>query len=390
MAISFYTGIPRSGKSYKAVSKIYDLFVEKEPTKIDSFFTKIKLKSTKKEDYLNCYTNINQFNYEISPKILKFEFDEIYDKLNLLYSLYMDKNPDNILIEKAIELNLYKSLFVIDECHNYLKSKENPVLVWWFTYHGHLYQDIILITQDLKLVNDEYKRVAEFFYKAVPQRLRFSKNTFKYRQYSSWQMYQKDYINTESVKARQEVFSLYVSGATVNTKPIIYKYIFIFIVLILILLYFFNDFLNSIEPNKNELQNQVPTIPQIQTNTNSNNSIETNEATQNFNNQISEQQPTNIELKEEETNLKLFKFTCFKLYCYYKQDNNYTLEIPYSFLVSLTKDMDKSKKFTLSEKNRTVIYLLANEEKLNFTKGVQNETKQNDSNILTGAVNQPK
>lgn len=32
-----------------------------------------------------------------------------------------------------------------------------------------------LITQDLKLVNDEYKRVAEFFYKAVPQRLRFSK-----------------------------------------------------------------------------------------------------------------------------------------------------------------------------------------------------------------------
>ena len=69
MAISFYTGIPRSGKSYKAVSKIYDLFVDKEPSKLDSLLTKVKLKSQKKEDYTNCYTNINQFNFEISPKI---------------------------------------------------------------------------------------------------------------------------------------------------------------------------------------------------------------------------------------------------------------------------------------------------------------------------------
>lgn len=388
MAISFYTGIPRSGKSYKAVSKIYDLFVDKEPSKLDSLLTKVKLKSQKKEDYTNCYTNINQFNFEISPKILKFEFDEIYDKLNILYALYMDKNPDDVLIEKAKELNIFKSLFVIDECHNYLKSKENPVLVWWFTYHGHLYQDIILITQDLKLVNDEYKRVAEFFYKAVPQRLRFSKNTFKYRQYSSWQMYQKDYISTESVKANNDVFSLYVSGATVHTKPIIYKYLIMFFILILFVLYFFNDFLNSFEPPKKE----EPKKEQIQTN----NQVTQTQPIQQPINQTTQQsnnhnQPilSNTESQEDTANLKLFKFTCFQTFCYYKQDNKSTLEIPMTFLIAITKDMDKSKKFMMFEKNRTVIYLLANEEKFNFTKGVQNENQENTSDFPTGA-NQPK
>lgn len=79
----------------------------------------------------------------IFRKLLKFDLIHYYIDLTILHSLYMDKEPDSVLIEKAKELKLYKVLFVIDEAHNYLKSKENPVLVWWFTYHGHLYQDII-------------------------------------------------------------------------------------------------------------------------------------------------------------------------------------------------------------------------------------------------------
>lgn len=382
MAISYYTGIPRSGKSYKAVSLIYNLFVEKESTFIDSYLKALKIKKDKKEDYLYCYTNINQFNFDISEKLLKFDFDSLLLDLTILHSLYMDKEPDSVLIEKAKELKLYKVLFVIDEAHNYLKSKENPVLVWWFTYHGHLYQDIILITQDLKLVNDEYKRVAEFFYKAVPQRLRFSKNTFKYRQYSSWQMYQKDYISTESIKARQEVFSLYVSGATVHTRPIIYKYLTMFFILILILLYFFNDFINSFETQKKEentpQQTQQQNINQVQP---------INQATQQSNNP-NDKFIQNTEI-EESNNLKLFKFNCFKNFCYYKQNNKDTLEIPMSFLIAITKDIDKSKKYQVFEKDRKIIYLLIDEQKLNFIQGVQNENDSKESNSFTGAVIQP-
>ncbi len=388
MAISFYTGIPRSGKSYKAVALIYNLFVDKEPNKLDSLLTKVKLKSEKKEDYINCYTNINQFNFDISPDIIKLDFEELQTKLTILYALYMEKNPDDVLIEKAKELNIFKSLFVIDECHNYLKSKENNVLVWWFTYHGHLYQDIILITQDLKLVNDEYKRVAEFFYKAVPQRLRFSKGTFKYRQYSSWQMYQKDYISTESLKANDKVFSMYVSGATVHTKPIIYKYLIIFFILILFVLYFFNDFLNSFEPPKKE----EPKKEQIETNINQTQSIQQpiNQTTQQPNNQNNQSILDNTKIEEDTTNLKLYKFNCFKDFCYYKQDKQITIEIPMPFLIAISKDMDKSNKYMLFEKNRTVIYLLANEEKLNFIKGVQNEKDIEKDNSFTGGINQPK
>ena len=388
MAISFYTGIPRSGKSYKAVALIYNLFVDKEPNKLDSLLTKVKLKSEKKEDYINCYTNINQFNFDISPDIIKLDFEELQTKLTILYALYMEKNPDDVLIEKAKELNIFKSLFVIDECHNYLKSKENNVLVWWFTYHGHLYQDIILITQDLKLVNDEYKRVAEFFYKAVPQRLRFSKGTFKYRQYSSWQMYQKDYISTESLKANDKVFSMYVSGATVHTKPIIYKYLIIFFILILFVLYFFNDFLNSFEPPKKE----EPKKEQIETNINQTQSIQQpiNQTTQQPNNQNNQPIMHNTKIEEDTTNLKLYKFNCFKDFCYYKQDKQITIEIPMPFLIAISKDMDKSNKYMLFEKNRTVIYLLANEEKLNFIKGVQNEKDIEKDNSFTGGINQPK
>ena len=386
MAISFYTGIPRSGKSYKAVALIYNLFVDKEPNKLDSLLTKVKLKSEKKEDYINCYTNINQFNFDISPDIIKLDFEELQTKLTILYALYMEKNPDDVLIEKAKELNIFKSLFVIDECHNYLKSKENNVLVWWFTYHGHLYQDIILITQDLKLVNDEYKRVAEFFYKAVPQRLRFSKGTFKYRQYSSWQMYQKDYISTESLKANDKVFSMYVSGATVHTKPIIYKYLIIFFILILFVLYFFNDFLNSFEPPKKE----EPKKEQIETNINQTQSIQQpiNQTTQQPNNQNNQSILDNTKIEEDTTNLKLYKFNCFKDFCYYKQDKQITIEIPMPFLIAISKDMDKSNKYMLFEKNRTVIYLLANEEKFNFIKGVQNENKE-DGNSLMPTVGIP-
>ena len=303
-------------------------------------------------------------------------------------ALQSEKNPDDVLIEKAKELNIFKSLFVIDECHNYLKSKENNVLVWWFTYHGHLYQDIILITQDLKLVNDEYKRVAEFFYKAVPQRLRFSKGTFKYRQYSSWQMYQKDYISTESLKANDKVFSMYVSGATVHTKPIIYKYLIIFFILILFVLYFFNDFLNSFEPPKKE----EPKKEQIETNINQTQSIQQpiNQTTQQPNNQNNQSILDNTKIEEDTTNLKLYKFNCFKDFCYYKQDKQITIEIPMPFLIAISKDMDKSNKYMLFEKNRTVIYLLANEEKLNFIKGVQNEKDIEKDNSFTGGINQPK
>ena len=81
---------------------------------------------------------------------------------------------------RAKKLNLYKALFVIDEAHNFFQTKDD-VLVWWLTYHRHLYQDIFLITQNLALIDRKYKPLAEYFYKAVPSSLRLNKKVFKYK-----------------------------------------------------------------------------------------------------------------------------------------------------------------------------------------------------------------
>lgn len=375
MAITFYTGIPRSGKSLKAVAKIYHTFVTPKLSKLETYLIKKGIKKPFVNPYENCYTNINQFNFEISPLIFKFDFDEIYNKLNELYVLYMAKKSDEELIEKAKELNIYKSLFVIDECHNYLKSKENPVLVWWFTYHGHLFQDIILITQDLKLVNDEYKRVAEFFYKAVPQRLRVSKNVFKYRSFSSYQMYQKDLINTETLKVIPEYFNLYVSGDSPKSKSIIHKFIFIMLILFLITPILIYKFIDNLNQDKQTENSQVQELPNNQTT---------------LNNSVPIVSPG---VKDEiinpgvtpgiNQNLKLFKFNCFDKFCYYKIDKKSTIEIPMNILKSFLMNIDEDKKFTEILNNRLYIYALVDETKFNFiNKGVTNENEKNNTNIL--------
>ena len=61
MAISYLTGIPKSGKTYLAVYKIWENFV-KEPKK--SIFSK----ESPKNKYKICYTNINEFDFSKAIK----------------------------------------------------------------------------------------------------------------------------------------------------------------------------------------------------------------------------------------------------------------------------------------------------------------------------------
>jgi zona occludens toxin len=377
MAISYYTGIPRSGKSLKAVAKIYHTFVPQKLSFLDNLLIKKGLKKSFVNPYENCYTNINQFNFAISDKIYKLDYEELYINLTILHSLYMEKATDEELIEKAKELKLFKSLFVIDEAHNYLKKKEDAVLVWWFTYHAHLYQDIILITQDLKLVNDEYKRTAEYFYRAIPQRLRLNKNVFKYRSYSSYQMYQKDILGTESLKVIPEYFKLYVSGDSPKTKSILHKYLFFILIALLFVAYAINKFFNQFST---ETPTETPTQKEITQNEN----LSKTQTIENSNLPI---QDIKTQINQ---NLKLFKFNCFDYFCYYKIANN-TLEIPQNILKQFLLNIEDDYKFTQIKNNRLLIYLLVDEQKFNFiNKEVQNETdtkQDNNSSIIPNFSN---
>ena len=271
MAITYLTGIPRSGKSYYAVYKLYRYFVGKFPRrpKMVSFFYRLFKKWLKKENrkqflaslykhfgskqkfYYVAYTNINQFDFSLSNQLKPFVYDAIYSHLDLLNAMYLDGKNDDELISYAKEHNLYNCLFVIDECQNFF-SKEDKVLTWWFTYHGHLHQDIMLITQNLDLVHKAYFKIAEFFYRAIPPSNRLFSNKFRYMQFNSHSLYKTDRIGVFNVPMLQNVFKMYVSGAENNAPSVVRKYFAFALLFFLLLIFVFYYFMSTFQTEKKE------------------------------------------------------------------------------------------------------------------------------------------
>lgn len=243
MAITFLTGIPRSGKTYYAMFLLYMQFIFVKPVTAFSKFMDKYFPKKPSRSYEIAYTNINQFDFSKSPKIKPFDYFAVYPELEILCLMYLDKKTDDELIEYARSVNLYNCLFVIDECQNFF-AKEDKVLTWWFTYHGHLYHDLILITQNLDLIHTSYAKLGEFFYKAVPPSSRFFSNKFRYVQFNSAKLFQKDKIGDFHVPMIKEIFDMYVSGASNNAKSHVKKYLAYSLVLILILIFAFRQFLS--------------------------------------------------------------------------------------------------------------------------------------------------
>ncbi|MDY3776400.1 MAG: zonular occludens toxin domain-containing protein, partial [Campylobacter sp.] len=225
---SFFSVMPAIIKAYKNNEKHKSL---------DEI---LKDNEKKDNDYLVAYTNINEFKFELCEHIKKLDFLDLENKLTMLYTEYKNNKDsgDKELIELASELGLYKALFVIDEIHNFL-DKDNEVLRWWLTYHRHLYQEMYLITQDLSLVSNEYKTIAEYFYKAVDSSKRFFSKKFRYIQYASYKLYQKDIISKFHVDFEQEIFNLYHSGNNGIGKSAVKKFMWIGILLALIVFILF-------------------------------------------------------------------------------------------------------------------------------------------------------
>lgn len=262
--ITYLVGNPGSGKTYYAVFEIYRLFLFK-PQK--TFLSKF-IKQPKLKEYERCYTNINEFKFDLHDKFIKFDFDKFYADMSNLYELYSSKVSDAQLNERAKELNLSGCLIILDEAHNFLKAKGDPVLIWWLTYHRHLYQDIFLITQDLSLVNDEYKRIAEYFLKAMDSAKRLFKNKFRYIKYSSYKLYKKDALEVFTIPYLKEVFDLYHSGQDGSQKSFVRQFIYIGVFLFILLVILFFLFVQQFRPDPAEqaqVYEPVSPLPASQT-----------------------------------------------------------------------------------------------------------------------------
>lgn len=220
--IVYLVGVPGSGKTYKAVYTIFN-----------NFSTHEKAKKDVKKDFYNCYTNINEFKFDKVHDVNALDFDDLKRKLKQLHRLYKDKVTDEYLIEKCKEFDIYKTLFVIDEAHNYF-DKNDPVLIWWLSYHRHLYQDIFLITQNLSLIFTKYKSFSEYFYRAKATTVSFNRNTFKYDVFINSRLSMNAKSHTEKLPKVNEVFELYQSGDSINSKNILARFIFFSLVMIII------------------------------------------------------------------------------------------------------------------------------------------------------------
>lgn len=214
--ITYYLGLPGSGKTYRAVDHVYNCFLDKESKLFGSYHL--------------FHTNINEFKFDqfnaVDKVAYNLDFDQLLISLTELRDLYLSKVGDSVLLERAAELKLTHTLFVIDEAHNFLEDK-NDVVIWWLTYHRHLHQDIILITQSLDLIYRKYLRLGQFFFRAAPSSFRLRRNFFTYHEFPNYRLFSKQCTGTISVKFKQSVYDLYKSGANTQGKNVVYKYLIV-------------------------------------------------------------------------------------------------------------------------------------------------------------------
>lgn len=251
MAMTYIVGNPGSGKSYLAVYRIYEYFYANKKKKP-------KNDAANLEKYDFCYTNINEFKFDKFDNVLEFDLNDIRFHLVNLFNMYKSKSPDSDLIAYCKDNKLFSVLFVIDEIHNFFKE-DDEVLIWWLTYHRHLYHDLILVTQDLTLVPNEYKRIAEFFFKAVDSGKRLFSNKFRYIQYSNYRMYNNSIIQggALNIPFKQEIFNLYHSGNDSKVKSFVQKYVLFACILIILAIIAFIYALFSFKP---DTEPEIPSV----------------------------------------------------------------------------------------------------------------------------------
>lgn len=363
MAITCITGIPRSGKSYYCVYLLYVSFVFVAKVTIfskiyDKLFGNFSSKKLKKP-YDIAYTNINQFDFSKSPKIKPFNYATIYSHLINLHAMYIAEKTDEELIFYAKANNLLNAIFIIDECQNFF-DKDDMILTWWFTYHGHLHQDIMLITQNFDLIYKGYTKLGEFFYKAAKPSSRVFSNKFKYVQYNSYQCYEKDKIGTFLVPMLPEVFGMYISGAHNNSPSQVKKYFayafFMSIITMIIFFYFLSSFQPKREPAPKHLQS-VSNLSENRHNTNKN----------------------ILSTPEDENITVLFDIKCIESLCRYND-----VDFPRSLLTKVTRDTKPDYVTSFKTSTYTQFYVMLPKKTFDFLQ--KNDTNTSKKDVKNGAL----
>lgn len=269
--IEFVTGVPGAGKSYYGLFNIAINFTKslKDNKKFNSF----QLSETK---YHNALTNINEIKFDSFDNVKPLVWADFVKILKKLHDQKKLEKSDTELIDLVKDEVFCNTLIVLDECHNFL-GKEDELLVWWLSYHRHFFQDILLITQDLRLVDSKYKSFSELYYRAIPPSKKLLNNKMVYQQYTGHQLWQKQESIVKKLPVLKEVFELYGSGDNNKSKSLVLHYVgvaFVLFLVVIVVFYFTiknmrGDFDSKPQsPNNNSITAQ--TVQKINNNLNSN------------------------------------------------------------------------------------------------------------------------
>jgi zona occludens toxin len=220
--IDFFFGKPRSGKSYRAMKLIYDLYiVNKEEPKFRNILTNI---GGFKFDKVN-----QMFLDKGSPnKAYNLSWKSFYVHLKKMYEMALDEKSDEELNKYADYHMINDCLIVLDEASLYMK-KYDDVISWWLAYHGHFKVRIVIITQGPKQINPEYMTHTEIYYEAQPQSKQLRDNQLRYIHHSDIPFNKDSKFSSDTITTSKDIYSLYKSGEVDKPKKIVYKYIIIFV-----------------------------------------------------------------------------------------------------------------------------------------------------------------
>ena len=179
------TGKTGSGKSYQAVSLIFD-----DLEKDKKVFTNIRL-------------SIEDDNY--------YYLDELALKNFLVFINDTFENVENLddKKEEIKQTKYFGGSFYIDEAHLVGFRNKTEAILNWLTLQRHFDQNITIITQVASNIHRDYLLMFHSHIDMIPQNKRLSVGSMGYREFDA---YKGDRLKTQYFKPKLQIFELYSSG----------------------------------------------------------------------------------------------------------------------------------------------------------------------------------
>lgn len=273
--IKYINGILGGGKTALAVAYVYSVVPNtqvKKPLVKDRDFN---------QDYKKVYTNISGLNKEDFNGLVEFLDFDIIDKCALAQSTLLETHKhiqsidvvlnkfwDDIAdsveyseIETEFDLTnigyMYEDikgfqfnnvLIIIDEAADYFDDNKKH-LVKWFTYSRHVFQDMILIQNDLGDIKQSFKndKVVKHFILAADADFRLHPQYHKYLYYDTVKQTKVSNPSVRNIWIPKWIFTKYDTTKAEISFPVIYKYLIGMVFLIAFIIHQLSGFMSSDE-----------------------------------------------------------------------------------------------------------------------------------------------